>query len=199
MEVLDVRVPLHQPSPFVRRRIGANISFVGRHHELEAVISEVDLDVDGDRLLAVAEVDVLGDSVLLRQSTGRVPLLRLQIVVVAIACLVSAEEKDVRQLTSSLVELDARSAQFSRRLRNDLHLLDDVLLVLSLERDDQAAANEDRLAEREHHEASQINLVYVLNNKLFILEDLHGVLSRCTRDLLRREQLDEPVASRAVD
>ena len=113
VEVLDVGVPLNKPFPFLRRLLGTNISLVGCHHELEAVVLKVHLNVYRHGLISIAEIDVLGHCMLFWQLSGRHPTFLLHIEVVANVSLVASKEENVGQLTASLVELDARSTQLN--------------------------------------------------------------------------------------
>ena len=95
VEVLDVGVSLNKPFPFLLRLLGTNIAFVGCHHELKAVVLKVDLYVDRHGLISVAEVYVLGHSMLFRQISSRYPTFLLHIEVVANVGLISSKEENV--------------------------------------------------------------------------------------------------------
>ena len=97
VEVLDVSVLSAEPVPLPFGLVVATILFGVGHHELEAVLLEVYLDEYGDDLLVVVHnIDVLGNGVLLRESTSLAPGLLLDVVVVALICLVTTEHQNVR-------------------------------------------------------------------------------------------------------
>ena len=97
VEVLDVSVLSAEPVPLPFGLVVSTILFGVGHHELEAVLLEVYLDEYGDDLLVVVHnIDVLGNGVLLGESTSLAPGLLLDVVVVALICLVTTEHQNVR-------------------------------------------------------------------------------------------------------
>ena len=73
------------------------------------------------------------------------------------------------------------------------------MLGFPFKRDEESAADEHRLAEREDHEASEIDLIDILDDELFVFLDFHTVLRCGAVDFLCGKELDQSVASGAVN
>lgn len=92
VEVFDVYIQLLQPFPFISR---SQVCIMG-HADLEAVISEVDLGKDSQRLfIIVLYIQLVCHNVILWESSWFIPWVCLQVVSVALFLLISTQEENV--------------------------------------------------------------------------------------------------------
>lgn len=181
VEVLDVHGFLEEPSPLMVWHVGD--SSVVSHADLELVLLEIDLCEDGDGLIVVSEIHLLGHDVEVWKDTSLGPLVRLEVKKVVSLRLIASHEQELLDALVDALRGDTWTKQLFGWARDMRH--NSEWLVWSRFHND-TPGHKDSFFKRENDELIPSQLMDVVGQDFLIVSELK---------LLKSEEKSWPVLS----